>query len=81
MQVQLTLVISVGHLSQLQNLLGFQGGTSGKRTCLPMQEMQVPSQGWEDPLEEGMTAHSNIVAWRSPMGRGAWWATVAKSWT
>jgi len=41
-----------------------------------MQEMQVPSQGWEDPLEEGMTAHSNIVAWRIPMGRGAWWATV-----
>ena len=46
-----------------------------------MQEMQVLSQGWKDPLEEGMTAHSNIVAWRSPMGRGAWWATVAKSWT
>ena len=30
----------------------------------------------EDPLEEGMAAHSNILAWRIPMDRGAWWATV-----
>ena len=27
-------------------------------------------------LEEGMAAHSNILAWRIPMYRGAWWATV-----
>ena len=32
--------------------------------------------GWEDPLEEGMANHSNILAWRIPMDRGAWWATV-----
>ena len=41
----------------------------------------VHSLGWEDPLEEGMATHS---AWRIPMDRGAWWATVhgvAKSWT
>ena len=31
-----------------------------------MQEMQVLSQGWKDPLEEGMTAHSNIVAGEAP---------------
>ena len=44
----------------------------------------VQSLGWEDPLEEGMANHSNILAWRIPMDRGAWWATVhglAKSWT
>ena len=29
-----------------------------------MQEMQVPSLGGEDPLEEGMATHSSIVAWR-----------------
>ena len=29
--------------------------------------------GWEDPLEEGMATHSSILAWRIPMGRGAWW--------
>ena len=32
--------------------------------------------GWEDPLEEGMVALSSILAWRNPMDRGAWWATV-----
>ena len=30
----------------------------------------------EGPLEEGTAAHSNILAWRIPMDRGAWWATV-----
>ena len=24
------------------------------------------SLGWEDPLEEGMSTHSSIPAWRSP---------------
>ena len=32
-----------------------------------MQEIQVQSLGWEDPLEKGMaTTHSNIPAWRIP---------------
>ena len=31
-----------------------------------MQEMQVWSQGWGDPLEEEMATHSNIIAWRIP---------------
>ena len=31
-----------------------------------MQETQVQSLGWEDPLEKGMTAHSSILAWRIP---------------
>ena len=29
-------------------------------------ETQVQSLGWEDPLEEGMAAHSGILAWRIP---------------
>ena len=33
---------------------------------LPMQEMQVPSLGWEDPLKEETAAHSSILAWRIP---------------
>ena len=41
-----------------------------------MQEIRVPSLGQEDPLEKGMATHSSILAWRIPMGRGAWWATV-----
>ena len=35
-------------------------------------------------LEEGMATHSSILAWRIPVDRGAWWATVhgvAKSQT
>ena len=31
-----------------------------------VQEMQVLSRGWEDPLEEGMATHSSILAWRIP---------------
>ena len=27
-------------------------------------------------LEEEMVTHSNILAWRIPMDRGAWWATA-----
>ena len=45
------------------------------------QEMRVQALGWEDSLEEGMATHSSILAWRIPMDKGAWWATVKKSWT
>ena len=31
-----------------------------------MQEIQVRSLGWEDPLEEGMATHFSILAWRIP---------------
>ena len=41
-----------------------------------MQETWIQSLGWEDPLEEDMATHPSILAWRSPMDRGAWWATV-----
>ena len=47
--------------------------------------MWVQSLGWEDPLEEGMTTHSSILAWSilalassilASMDRGAWKTTV-----
>ena len=38
--------------------------------------MQVRSMGWEDSLEKSMATHSRILAWRTPMDRGAWRATV-----
>ena len=41
-----------------------------------MWEAWVQSKGWEDPLEKEMTIHSSILAWRIPMDRGAWQATV-----
>ena len=49
-----------------------------------MQETWVRPPGQEDPLEEGMETHSSHLAYRIPMDRGAWWATVhgvAKSQT
>ena len=30
-----------------------------------MRETRAPSQGWEDPLEENMAAHSSILARRN----------------
>ena len=57
---------------------GFPGGSEG------MQKTWVQSQGWENPLEESMATHSSILAWRIPMDKGAWQATVhgvAKSQT
>ena len=33
---------------------------------LIMQETQVPSLGWEDPLEKEMATHSNTLAWKIP---------------
>ena len=41
-----------------------------------MWETWVQSLGWEDPVEEGMAIHSSILAWRTFMDRGAWWAIV-----
>ena len=43
---------------------------------LAMWETWVHSLGWENPLAEGMATHSSILAWRIPMDRGAWRATV-----
>ena len=31
-----------------------------------MQETQVQSLGWEDPLEKGMAIHSSVLAWKIP---------------
>ena len=41
-----------------------------------MEENWVRSLGWEDPLEEGMAIYSSILAWRIPIDREAWQATV-----
>ena len=31
-----------------------------------MQETQIQSLGWEDPLEKEMAAHTSILAWGIP---------------
>ena len=45
--------------------LGFPGSSVIKNPPA-MQEMWVPSLGQEDPLEKGMAASSNILAWKIP---------------
>ena len=42
---------------------GLPGGSAVKNPPTA-QEMQVPSLGWEDPLEEGMATDSSILTWR-----------------
>ena len=46
--------------------LGLPWQRSGKENPPAMQETQVRSLGREDPLEEGMTPLSSILAWRLP---------------
>ena len=61
----------------LTEAIGFSGGTSGKKSAGQCRrQTRVQSVGWEDALEEGMATHSSVLAWRIPMDRGAWWATV-----
>ena len=46
--------------------------------------MWVQSMGQEDPLEEEMTTHSSVLAWRIPWTEEPGGATVhgvTKSWT
>ena len=36
------------------------------KNLLAMQETQVQSLSWEDPLEKEMATHPNILAWEIP---------------
>ena len=48
-----------------------------------MQETQVQSLSWEDPLEKEMATHSSIPAWRVPWTEelGGLQSTGSQSWT
>ena len=69
------------------DLSAFPGGTSGKESvcqCRRHKRPLVQSLGQENPLEKEMATHSSVPAWKNPMDRGAWQATVhevVKSWT
>ena len=53
----------------------FPGGSTGKESASSAGDLgSIPGLG--RALEEGMATHSSILAWRIPMDRGAWWATV-----
>ena len=59
--------------STLINVLilnGLPWWLSDKKICLPMQEMWVWSQGWEDILVKEMATHCSILAWEIPWTEG-----------
>ena len=65
------------------HVAGFPGDSAVKN--LPaMQETQIQSLGWEDPLEEGMATHSSTlvqrIPWTEEPGRLQVHG-VAESWT
>ena len=48
---------------------GFPGDASGKEPacqCRRCKRRGFDPRFWEDPLEEGLTTHSSILAWRTP---------------
>ena len=45
--------------------MGFRGGSDGKESAFNAADL-ASILGWEDPLENGMTTHSSILAWRNP---------------
>ena len=49
----------------LSSASGFPGSSVVKNPPVT-QETRVLSLGWEDPLEEEITTHSSILAWRIP---------------
>ena len=55
------------HSKQFLELL-FQNSLVAQRLkrLPPMQETQIRSLDWEDPLEKEMVTHSSIIAWRIP---------------
>ena len=55
--------------------LGFPGGLVSKESACNARDLGLITRLGRS-LEEGMATHSSILAWRIPVGRGAWWATV-----
>ena len=54
---------------------GLPCGSDGKESSCNVGDLgSIPGSG--RPLEEGKATHSSILAWRIPMDRGAWRATV-----
>jgi len=57
------------------SLRGFPGVSDSNESAYNAGDLGL-IPGLENSLEEGMAAHSSILAWRIPMGRRAWWAVV-----
>ena len=58
------------------SILGFLGGSDGKKKSAFNARDLGSNPGLGKSLEEGMATHSNIPSWIIPMDRGAWGAAV-----
>ena len=58
-----------------QTVSSFPGGSEGKESAHNVGDLGLIPELGRFP-EEGMVTHSSILAWRIPMDRGAWGATV-----
>ena len=68
----------------LQYSWGFPGGSVDKESACNAGDPGTILGLERSPGGEAMATHSSILAWRIPMDKGAWWATVHRitnSWT
>ena len=59
--VEITIVLTILHSIKLNGTSLVAQMVKNPPT---MQETQVPSLGWEDPLEKEMATHPSILAWK-----------------
>ena len=57
-------------------LMALKGKNRTEHTVSLLAILQKQYRHFKSFLEKGMASHSNILAWRTPMDRGAWRATV-----
>ena len=70
-------------LVQIIVFIDFPWGSDGKESVCNVEDLGSIPESERSP-GEGRGNHSSILAWRIPMDKGAWWATVVgveKSWT
>ena len=57
-------IVSLFEIFNKQQLSSATPGGSTVKNLPVKQETQVPSLGWEEPLEKGMATCSSILTWR-----------------
>ena len=62
-------------MNHIKLLVGIPGDSDDKESACNAGDLSR-SLGWVDLLEKEMATHPSILAWRIPMDRVTWWATV-----
>ena len=58
-------------MNRIMLLVGIPGDSEDKESACNAGDLSQ-SLSWEDLLEKEMANHPSILAWRTPMDRGAW---------